>query len=459
MTIRHRTTDTDLDATTSLFISQIDRTTRPKAHMQRAAPPNMTTTTTTLSPTKALAALSLDDGARPPETTANDDELERFRREWRQEVQGRKAGTAKPADDAPAVAVAVPATAVPADKPSRASLDRVRSRESAGSHKSPKQAPALGSSPTKLTLPTPRSPTKAAYAGIGLYAHHTVPAGPSRHVHTLGGTTASAKIPFRAPQVTKDKDAAVEVYARAVEREQSGQLNEALKLYRQAFKLDDNVDRLYARVAARQAAEVQEAAAAEVEEQLTSADVVDPSAPEEEPYDFTRHIQTAPDYEKAAKARLAGASRLSALFSALDEAHDTFLPEDEELPIPIAKLPAELLEPIFAHLDVATIERFALTCWRARALTAVAGKWKRLAEGIYRSPSMVPPGLAPRELARRHRGEWRTALVEEERIRMDGCYISVCHYIRPGAGEQWVAITHMSECEGRASIRGAYGQS
>ena len=47
------------------------------------------------------------------------------------------------------------------------------------------------------------------------------------------------------------------------------------------------------------------------------------------------------------------------------------------------------------------------------------------------------------ELARRHDMEWRTTFLEEQRLRMDGCYISVCHYLRPGAGDEWVAVTHM----------------
>ncbi|CAD6572904.1 MAG: hypothetical protein TREMPRED_000685, partial [Tremellales sp. Tagirdzhanova-0007] len=58
-------------------------------------------------------------------------------------------------------------------------------------------------------------------------------------------------------------------------------------------------------------------------------------------------------------------------------------------------------------------------------------------------PAMVPESSSIGDLAEKHRGEWRTTLIEEDRIRMDGCYISVCHYVRPGAGDQWVAITHM----------------
>jgi F-box protein 9 len=105
------------------------------------------------------------------------------------------------------------------------------------------------------------------------------------------------------------------------------------------------------------------------------------------------------------------------------------MPEDETLPCPIMQLPAELLDPILSHLPVQSIERFASICWRARYLTAYSSVWKGLAERLYRGPAMLPDGLEAKELARRHKGEWRSALVEEERVRMDGCYISVCHYM------------------------------
>jgi F-box protein 9 len=240
--------------------------------------------------------------------------------------------------------------------------------------------------------------------------------------------------------VRKGKDGAVALYARAVEAEQSGRLNDALRAYRLAFKADDNVDKLYARAMARNAAAAAAAAEVEAQEAADVTAVVDPSAPAVPDYDFRREIQVHPDHGPAAGRREKG---LRVLLRAAP-ADAAFAPADEALPLPLARLPPELLEPVLSHLDVAAIEALGATCWRARALTADAGVWRRIASAIYRPP-MVPPGIGgARELARRH-GDYRTALVEEERIRLDGCYISVCHYIRPGAGEEWVAVTHMSE--------------
>ncbi len=45
-------------------------------------------------------------------------------------------------------------------------------------------------------------------------------------------------------------------------------------------------------------------------------------------------------------------------------------------------------------------------------------------------------------LAHRHGLDWRTTLIEEPRVRYDGVYIAVCHYVwvRTGAGARWVLM-------------------
>nr|XP_018263038.1 uncharacterized protein I303_04528 [Kwoniella dejecticola CBS 10117]OBR85196.1 hypothetical protein I303_04528 [Kwoniella dejecticola CBS 10117] len=304
-----------------------------------------------------------------------------------------------------------------------------------------------------------------------------------------------------------DRERAISIYTKAIESEQAGKLNEALILYRKAFKLDDDVDRSYARsikakaeAEARQQ-EIQKHLAVDEKEDSSpnSADIISPTPPQAEPYSFARHIQVDPDYEKTHPSHLASSSSksqtplpalspLTKLFNSLDtDPHQLiFVPEEEELPCPITKLPNELFEPILNHLDVASIERFGSSCWKARWLTHISHTWRNIAEKIYRPPAMLPPPPLPpqivgrvqaqspedddaqhiaeaekitesqvdkpripykslevRDLVSRHRNEWRTTVVEEERIRMDGCYIAVCHYIRPGAGDEWVTITHM----------------
>lgn len=204
----------------------------------------------------------------------------------------------------------------------------------------------------------------------------------------------------------------------------------------------DNVDRNYAKAAAKS-----DQAAKDEPPEPTPLDVVSSSAPVDEPYSFQRHIQVQPDYERLQPLTTTTSistrpSPLTSLFQSLPIPPEstTFLPADENLPLPISRLPAELFEKIFHHLHVSSLEQFGSTCWRARYLTAFAGKWKRLAEGIYRPPAMVGDDYAVGELGHRYKGEWRTAVVEEERVRMDGCYIAVCHYVRPGAGDEWVTV-------------------
>lgn len=236
------------------------------------------------------------------------------------------------------------------------------------------------------------------------------------------------------------------------------------------------MDKLYARSVAKA---TQAPATAPLDDTPSSTDLVSAAVAPDEPYTFQRHIQLQPDYEKQplglqpTKASPASAwSRPSPLTAILDALsipaeRTQFLPEEENLPVPIAKLPAELLETVLAFLDVASIERFAMTCWRARYLTARAGVWRKFVQGIWRGPGMLPEcqgrldgpdtdssseteaddgdrrsAIAAvqettrdrelrriRELVSRHKGEWRTTLIEEERVRMDGCYISVCHYV------------------------------
>jgi F-box protein 9 len=105
------------------------------------------------------------------------------------------------------------------------------------------------------------------------------------------------------------------------------------------------------------------------------------------------------------------------------------MPADEDLPCPISILPRELLEGVISHLDVGSVESFGSTCWYARYITAHSETWRVRAERIYGRPALNPEERSMKDLGQKYGGEWRTVLVEEERVRMDGCYIAVCHYM------------------------------
>jgi F-box protein 9 len=430
-----------------------------------------------------MAALSIGSGVA-------DDELEAFRREWRAEVEAKKEvevdaggvkwkgsekeGKKEAREDKGKGKAKAKAKDEAEEWPDEPALKAVRSRSPTKARpRSPAKAPASPKqalrSPTKAQFPKPaaRSPTKASAQ---------LPRSPTKPAHAAKPTRAAelaadtptdsdsdSTMPF--PQRRRTGDA-VGLYTRAVEAEQGGRLSDALHLYRRAFRADENVDRLYA-LSVRKA-DAERAREAELQAELppshpekepTTVDIVDPTAPEEPEYKFTREVQVHPDYEREGGR----VSRLTALLEARrgdpesfpeGEAGDpalSFRAADAALPLPLAGLPAELLDRVLLFLDVAALETFGVACWRARLLTAHSAAWKRLAERIY-APPMVESAALGRSLARRHRDEWRTTLVEEERLRMDGAYISVCHYIRPGAGEQWVTITHMSELSGAGAL-------
>ncbi|WVQ79989.1 hypothetical protein IAT38_002090 [Cryptococcus sp. DSM 104549] len=372
----------------------------------------------------------------------DDDELERFRTQWREELKAKKAG---------------------ADGVNVGNVIWKKKEEEKGDEEGKSVPPVM--SKGKMPMLSPKA-TRPLLPSAGYEDQETI-AGPSAGEASAPIARGQTKARSQKRAVT-EKERAVQIYAKAVEHEQSGQLNEALILYRKAFKMDDDVDRLYTRSIAKTSAvqPQQHPDASLVSETATlpltpsSADIVSPSAPADEPYSFQRHIQTQPDYVKSAVPPTPASpttpvapltadapSLLTSLLQSLPvPPHElSFLPAEEDLPTPIAKLPAELIDPILLRLDVMSIEQFGATCWRARYLTHYSNVWRRVAMGIYKEPSMLPLGgsLGVRDLVTRHRGEWRTTLIEEERVRMDGCYISVCHYIRPGAGDEWVAITHM----------------
>lgn len=135
----------------------------------------------------------------------DEDELERFRREWRAEVTSKRRGV-----DVGGVKWK---EAEVKEVPKTTNDNTART-----THISPKQSTktALPTSPDAVRRTREVSPTKIK--------------GPS----SLASTRSSEAGPSR----NKPQASAVQLYAQAVEMEQSGHLNDALLLYRRAFKID-----------------------------------------------------------------------------------------------------------------------------------------------------------------------------------------------------------------------------
>lgn len=144
---------------------------------------------------------------------------------------------------------------------------------------------------------------------------------------------------------------ALDYYRLAVDYEQHGKFNDALMLYRRAFKLDSAVDRLFH----QQIAAVQRQT--EVGTQLPSAVVSEPA--------LDKEVTAAP---------------ISAIVEQLLAVPPVYAPEDETRDVPIAYLPDEVFVHVLVELalsgDVASVERVALVCRKLRLVTLDSTIWR-----------------------------------------------------------------------------------
>src|SRR6267154_605955 len=171
--------------------------------------------------------------------------------------------------------------------------------------------------------------------------------------------------------VFRSRNDALEVYSRAVKHEQAGELNDALRLYRQAFRADSNVDKSYhlkeqrartldaiSPTATNVEENVENMAAVSVMNARSSSVV--PGVVHVKPPSFPHHTE-----------RQVSATILESFPISL-----SFEPEDERALLPLQRLPDELLVHILSHLGAATIERFALVSRKARMITLDTTIWR-----------------------------------------------------------------------------------
>lgn len=334
----------------------------------------------------------------------DDDELAKFREQWRQEVQDRVRQREVAEQKKPVKATA------PTDKADRdlwensVASERNRPRsildierkedekiKSGGLQDEVELARAIGSiqlgsgkgsiGKVHQLVQQDAKPTKS-HGKPGSAAKPLSPK--SKHAQPAIAKTTLSKEHLVTANSTKK---AVEAYAKAVEHENSGQLNEALHLYRKAFKLDDRVEKAYNSAIVKE----EERNQAVVEE----IQVVDPGLPVTatpppiEPYVFRTHTQLAPDYHSPARTpvRTSGdtddihaewTDPLTRIINKFEGDLFTidFEPEEEKWPVLLSRLPDEVVENIVFFLDVQSLERFALTCKKARLLTRVAPVWR-----------------------------------------------------------------------------------
>ena len=177
----------------------------------------------------------------------------------------------------------------------------------------------------------------------------------------------------RQSGVLRLRDDALEVYTRAVRHEQAGQLDEALRLYRQAFRMDSNVDRAYL-LREKRASRTSEATAltaarpeqnAEKEAGISVRSVSDALVRRE-----VHANNTSPHHHSEPQIQL-----LAGIVAGFPMP-SSFDPEDENAPSPFQRLPDELLVHIISYFGVTAIERFARVSKKARVITLDATIWR-----------------------------------------------------------------------------------
>jgi F-box protein 9 len=171
------------------------------------------------------------------------------------------------------------------------------------------------------------------------------------------------------------REDALGVYARAVKHEQAGKLDEALRLYRQAFRMDSNVDKMY---------HLREERAAR------TLEATSPTTTPPEPHKGKEAVISVRSGSDAIAPRAVQTKPPSSVPQHLDRQISglladivagfpqplSFEPEDERAPLPVQWLPDELLVHILRYLGVTTIERFARVSRKARVITLDTTIWR-----------------------------------------------------------------------------------
>ncbi|KAJ3511115.1 hypothetical protein NLJ89_g4282 [Agrocybe chaxingu] len=337
------------------------------------------------SPPKAAAKL-LEDEQEPAE-------LVKFRQEWLAELQKRKAEQSSARRRSSATAITI-------------QLEAASSSSNAHDLAKPQFYPP--ESPTSSR----RTPTAPAFEVPSLPAKHPV--------------LASGQITYQSPVLQN----ALSFYHRAIEHEQKGELDEALNLYRQAFRLDDNVDRAYRREQMLQSI---------LNEHLAFKKALDTATERGE--DLSASFESAVTITPPGKS-----TKITGTLANLirDFPHNLkFLPENEEEPVFLDILPEELLIVIIGDLDATSVERFGSVSKKARMMTLDPGVWRHLVRVTYKHPQ-VPDQETMINVVERFLFDYRRVYIEQPRIRVDGVYIAICHYVRPGLSDNsWVNISHL----------------
>jgi F-box protein 9 len=351
-------------------------------------------------------------------TDQNEAELDRFRREWREEVSARKNLKTKATDR----------------------LDRTESQPSSSKQNvSKRPGPPLARNQNSGDI-------HDAWDEVQPQSYHDLEE--KETGRKLGHEQHGKSSEQREPRT------ALEHYEHAVEKEGQGSLGDSVRLYRKAFRLDASVHENYKK---------KYFPATSSALPLSSSKPVNPNP--------SNALVTVPNTAHHSLTALPSTiSDLITDFSKLSiPAKSPPTDSSSVPPCPIATIPEEILISILLHLadeDVASFSRIALVCKRLAYLIITEDRlWRHVTLGsefgfagmhyhfactilgeplsnhslggdIDTSPLLPPPNLPsePRFLSLTPSfPTYRAMFRYRPRLRFGGCYISTVNYTRPGA--------------------------
>ncbi|KAK9433613.1 hypothetical protein V1505DRAFT_320419 [Lipomyces doorenjongii] len=211
------------------------------------------------------------------------------------------------------------------------------------------------------------------------------------------------------PEVSRAQRA-LKIYELAVEKERDGNLSDALKFYRQSFRLDDSVDKLY----------------------------------KNKHFPSSAFTKRAPSPSKKATTSTLPTDKTTSLLS--DYSHLEAEPEDQALPSPLIKLPNEITNTILRTLAVLDLSSFTKTSYTCRKLAFLAYSdsmlWRSLCMKEYPKMTYEAP-VDENEAIHLWNDNWRLMFLERPRIMFNGIYISTCNYHRYGVSHSWNVPIHI----------------
>lgn len=169
--------------------------------------------------------------------------------------------------------------------------------------------------------------------------------------------------------LNQTQQSAVNSYRRAVEEEQQGHLDEALRLYRQSFRMDSDVDKVYHRL---QMLEITAGAQA--------LDIGSGTISTHKGKEGPRPKSSGHAHAESLSAKVPHMT-LAALLASFDTADVfEFAPEDEQIGTPFSQTPDEIIILIlreFARVrDITSLERFGSINKKARLVSLDRSLWR-----------------------------------------------------------------------------------